>query len=181
MSNSRHRIRTHIRSSWSCSFALFYAMKIVNNFITFSYIISIHTCIAHPISHFRHSLLRQSLLGNYHGFHKVSCMLIISQTPLRFIPEYTELVRTDSQEPRRLFDHGFCVVITWRALYRSYLELFVWSFGHSFWQNSLIGIIVLMQNLRDTSHLPQKWLHHQLLSIMNHERFKSIFNKLTTN
>ena len=40
----------------------------------------------HCMSHFRHSLLKQSFSENYHGFHGMSCMLIISQTPCDSYP-----------------------------------------------------------------------------------------------
>ena len=60
------------------SFALYH--DICEYYIIFSCINFIHACIAQ--SHFKHSLLRQSLLGNHQGFNRVSYMLIISQSPL---------------------------------------------------------------------------------------------------
>ena len=125
MSNLRHRIRTHKHVHLP---AFFYAII----FVLLHYFI--HTCIARFISHFRHSLLRQSLSESYYGFHRVLRMLIISQIPLRFIPEYIKLVKADSQELGWLFDYRLCVIIAKRALYISHSKLLVWS-GY------LVGII----------------------------------------
>ena len=128
MPNSRHKIKTHIRSSWSCSFACFVLChNIRRSFYCIFLHYFIHTCIARFISQFRHSLRRQFLVGSYHGFHRESHMLIISQTPMQFIPEYIEQVRAVSQKQGRLFDHELCVIFARRILYRSHLELLVRS------------------------------------------------------
>ena len=91
MPDSRRKIRIHAHIHLSTLYQNIREYSIV------SFLHLIHLYIDY-MSHFRDSLLRQSLLENYHGFHRVSYMLIISQMPLCFILEHPKLVKVDPQE-----------------------------------------------------------------------------------